>query len=157
MNDPLLTHPAVCCQTHGIRLAVAERLVQRVTSKICSPPPSWAQPWIGGLCWMDEDLLVVVDLSGAMSSQAGQSPRRPLLVVLEAIGHLPRWALAVEAAQEHVPVERHLVPYARPPAWPCPQEWLQSASDSAGRPLAWLDVARVAHRLVNGYQSLAVN
>lgn len=154
MNDPLLTHTAVCCQIHGIRLAVCATLVQRVTSAVCSPPPSWAQPWIGGLCWMDDDLLVVVDPGGALSLTC--TPQRPLLVMMNPIAHLPRWALAVESAQENVPVERHLAAFQRPPAWPCPQEWLQTASDSAGRPLAWLDVARVAHRLATGYRTLAV-
>jgi hypothetical protein len=155
MNDPLRTHTAVCCQTHGVRLAVCTSLVQRVTSGPCSPPPSWAQPWIGGLCWMDEDLLVVVDPSGALA--ASRTPQRPLLVVVQPIAHLPRWALAVESAQESFPVERQLAVYARPGDWPCPQEWLQTARDSTGRPLAWLDVARVAHRLSTGYHTLAVN
>jgi hypothetical protein len=156
MNDPLLTHAAVCCQSHGVRLAVAARLVQRVASAACAPPPDWAQPWIGGLSWMDEELLVVVDPSGALAHARGQS-RRPLLVVLAPIAHLPRWALAVESAQEQVLVERHLAPCAHPERWPCPPEWLQSANDAAGRPLAWLDVARVAQRLATGYRSLALN
>ena len=104
---------------------------------------------------MDEDLLVVVDPSGALA--ANRTPHRPLLVVVQPIAHLPRWALAVQAAQENVPVERHLETFTRPTGWPCPQEWLQTASDSDGRPLAWLDVARVAHRLTTGYRTLAVN
>ena len=157
MNDPLLTHSAICCQTHGVRLAVAQRLVQRVASGLCSPAPSWAQPWIGGLCWMDEELLVVVDPSGALSALPNPVPRRPLLVVVAPIAHLPRWALAVESAQEHVQIERHLAVHARPANWPCPPEWLQSGHDAAGRPLAWLDVARVAQRLATGYQALAMN
>jgi hypothetical protein len=104
---------------------------------------------------MDDDLLVVIDPGGALA--ATRTPQRPLLVVVKPIAHLPRWALAVEAAQEHVPVERHLAPFLRPAAWPCPQEWLQTASDSAGRDLAWLDVARVSHRLTTGYRTFAVN
>jgi hypothetical protein len=103
---------------------------------------------------MDDDLLVVIDPSGALAET--RTPQRPLLVVVQPIAHLPRWALAVESAQENVPIERHLAAYTRPPEWPCPQEWLQTASDSAGRPLAWLDVARVAHRLTTGYRTLAV-
>ena len=157
MNDPLLTHPAICCQTHGLRLAVAQSLVQRVGSGLCAPAPSWAQPWIGGLCWLDEELLVVVDPSGAMANLPNPGPRRPLLVVVAPIAHLPRWALAVESAQEHVLVERRLAAFARPPGWACPPEWLQSAHDTDGRPLAWLDVARVAQRLATGYQALALN
>lgn len=155
MNDPLFTHPAVCCQAHGVRLAVCATLVQRVTTAAISPPPSWAQPWIGGLCWMDDDLLVVIDPSGSLAST--HTPQRPLLVVVQPIAHLPRWALAVESAQENVPIERHLAAFARPASWPCPQEWLQTASDSTGRPLGWLDVARVAHRLTTGYRTLAVS
>lgn len=155
MSDPLLTHPAVCCQTTGVRLAVSAALVSRVTSAVCAPPPSWAQPWIGGLCWMDDDLLVVVDPSGGLRNR--RSSQRPLLVVLRPMAHLPHWALAVDSAQEQVPIERHLATYARPSTWPCPQEWLQTASDTAGRPLAWLDVARVGHRLTTGYRTLAVN
>jgi hypothetical protein len=104
---------------------------------------------------MDEDLLVVVDPSGSLASD--RTSQRPLLIVVKPIAHLPRWALAVESAQEHVAVERQLAAFHRPPPWPCPQEWLQSASDSAGRPLAWLDVARVAHRLTTGYRTVAVN
>src|SRR6187551_1235829 len=111
MNDLLLTHPAVCCQTYGVRLAVCASLVQRVTSAVCSPPPSWAQPWIGGLCWMEDDLLVVIDPSGALS--ATRTPQRPLLVVVQPIAHLPRWALAVESAQENVPIERQLAAFVR--------------------------------------------
>jgi hypothetical protein len=155
MNDPVRTSTAVCCQTHGMRLAVCATLVQRVASGSCAPPPSWAQPWIGGLCWMHDDLLVVVDPSGALS--ACRAARRPLLVVVRPIPHLPRWALAVESAQEDVAVERHFATQQRPDGWPCPPEWLQTASDSDGHPLAWLDVARVAHRLTTGYRMLAVN
>ncbi len=106
---------------------------------------------------MDQELLVVVDPTGALSSSANTRPLRPLLVVLAPIGQLPRWALAVESAQEHVLVERHLISYARPRAWPCPQEWLQDGRDASGRTLAWLDVARVAQHLATGYQVLAMN
>lgn len=104
---------------------------------------------------MDDDLVVVVDPSGGLATT--RTSQRPLLVLVQPIAHLPRWALAVEAAQEHVPVERHLATYPRPTTWPCPPEWLQTASDSAGRPLAWLDVARVSHRLTTGYRTVAVN
>jgi len=155
MNAPLLTHTAVCCHTHGVRLAICATLVQRVESAVCSPPPSWAQPWIGGLCWMDDDLLVVIDPSGVLATT--HASQRPLLVVMNGPAHLPRWALAVESAQAHVPVQRRHAAFQRPRAWPCPQEWLQTASDAAGRSLAWLDVARVAQRLTNGYRTLSVN
>lgn len=104
---------------------------------------------------MNDDLLVVIDPSGALAGTS--TPQRPLLVVVDTIAHLPRWALAVEAAQEEVAVERHLASYPRPAAWPCPHEWLQSACDSDGRSLAWLDVARVSHQLTTGYRTMAVN
>ena len=104
---------------------------------------------------MGDDLLVVIDPAGALADM--RTPQRPLLLVVNPIAHLPRWALAVDAAQKDVPVERHLASYQRPASWPCPQEWLQSAYDSAGRSLAWLDVARVSQRLTTGYRTMAVN
>ena len=139
------------CLVDGHAFDINRNAVKSVTSAICASPPPWAKPWIAGLSWVNNDLVVIIDPLGLMRVLTSHQPVSATIVLMCARPYEPHWAMAVDSIREkphfwHGVQQRACLPVG----WHCPTDWFHEVIDPQGASVTLLDhdavMGAIAHR-----------
>ena len=141
------------CLIGATRVEVPLGAVERLLEYQAVPPPSLAQPWLGGIGVVEkEDLFLSVSLSGDTSA----APRAVRGLLFRRGDARVRWALEVDRVVGLCSIEEeggtHPVK-----GWACPPEWLLRARDGDGTDVRRFDVKAAARALAQGAQAEAAS
>ncbi len=162
-NQTLILGRSCKREDHSFILPSAE--IAKVTMVQCSPPPPWAQSWIGGLTWVDANLIVLVDPMSLLSIERSHFPQFPQVVIMKSMPFQPHWALVVDSITGDADdgayvssLEMQSDGQTRPVSsflpfdWHCPQNWFSTVVNDIGKALPLLNVNIVSKAVETGYR-----
>jgi hypothetical protein len=141
----------ISCRLDEHAFAIDYQAVKTVTSAICASAPPWAKPWIAGLSWVQNNLVVVIDPLGHLRALTKYQPVPVKLVVMRAKPYEPHWAIAVDSACEELrSLHGVLRQSCLPVDWHCPKDWFHEVIPSEGMSVTVLNhnavMGAIAHR-----------